>query len=529
MAATWQPVEEGFKEICGLLEQQMSPTSDKSQIWQQLQHYSLIPDFNNYLAFIFARAEGKSVDIRQAAGLLLKNNLRGVFKTMPQGNQQYIKSELLPCLGSSDRHIRSTAGTIVSAIVQLDGVGSWLELMHTLVKYLDSNDANLMEGAMDALSKICEDVPQFLDSDVSGLSERPVNVFIPRFLQLFHSPHATLKKLALGCVYQFVMLMPKVLHVNMDKYLQGLFLLANDSAAEVRKLVCAAFVQLVEVHPAFLQTHMRNLIEYILKVNEDGDDEVALEACEFWSAYADAQLPPENLREYLPRLIPVLLSNMVYADDDESLVEADEDDSLPDEDKDIKPRFHSSRFHGSEDADDDDDTVNVWNLRKCSAAALDVLSNVFGDGILSSLMPIVQTKLSTTDDASWKEREAAVLALGAVAEGCINGLYPHLSEIIGFLIILIDDKFPLIRSISCWTLSRFSKYVVQSNNHQQGHEQFNKVLMGLLRRMLDDNKRVQKAACSAFATLEEVSIKIIVHTLISFICIYMFFDCFGVI
>lgn len=57
MAATWQPLEEGFKEICGLLELQMSPTSDKSQIWQQLQHYSLIPDFNNYLAFIFARAE----------------------------------------------------------------------------------------------------------------------------------------------------------------------------------------------------------------------------------------------------------------------------------------------------------------------------------------------------------------------------------------------------------------------------------------------------------------------------------------
>ncbi|CAH9125944.1 unnamed protein product [Cuscuta epithymum] len=504
MAATWQPVEEGFKEICGLLEQQMSPTSDNGQIWKKLQDYSLIPDFNNYLAFIFARAEGKSVDIRQAAGLLLKNNLRTVFKTMPLGNQQYIKSELLPCLGSTDKHIRSTAGTIISAIVQIEGVAGWLELMHTLVKYLDSNDVNLMEGAMDALSKICEDVPQVLDSDISGLSERPINVFIPRFLQLFHSPHATLKKLSLGSVYQFVMMMPKVLYVNMDKYLQGLFLLANDSTSEIRKLVCAAFVQLIEVHPAFLQTHMRNVIEYILKVNEDIDDEVALEACEFWSAYADAQLPPENLREFLPRLIPVLLSNMVYADDDESLVEAEEDGSLPDRDQDLKPRFHSSRFHGSEDADDDDDdTVNIWNLRKCSAAALDVLSNVFGDGILSSLMPVVQTKLSTTDDASWKEREAAVLALGAVAEGCINGLYPHLSEIVGFLVLLIDDKFPLMRSISCWTLSRFSKFVVQSNDHQQGREQFDKVLKGLLRRILDDNKRVQEAACSAFATLEE--------------------------
>ncbi|KAG6408035.1 hypothetical protein SASPL_131037 [Salvia splendens] len=76
------------------------------------------------------------------------------------------------------------------------------------------------------------------------------------------------------------------------------------------------------------------------------------------------------------------------------------------------------------------------------------------------------------------------------------------SEIIAFLVPLLDDKYPLIRSISCWTLSRFSKYIVQGA-HREGHDQFEKVLMGLLRRLVDDNKRVQEAACSAFATLEE--------------------------
>ncbi|CAN4107326.1 unnamed protein product [Withania somnifera] len=503
-SGTWQPQEEGFKEICGLLEQQMSPTSDKSQIWQQLQHYSQFPDFNNYLSFIFSRAQGKSVDIRQAAGLLLKNNLRSAFQNMPLANQQYIKSELLPSLGAADRHIRSTAGTIITVLVQIDGIAGWPELLQNLVSSLDSSDINHVEGAMDALSKICEDVPQLLDSDISGLSERPITVFLPRFLQLFQSPHASLRKLSLSSVNQYIMLMPKVLHLSMDKYLQGLFHLANDPASEVRKLVCAAFVQLIEVRPAILEPHLRNVLEYILQVNKDPDEEVALEACEFWSAYCDAQLPPENLREFLPRLIPVLLSNMVYADDDESLLEAEEDGSLPDRDQDIKPRFHSSRFHGSEDGEDDDeDIVNVWNLRKCSAAALDILSNVFGDDILPTLMPVVQAKLSTTSDEAWKEREAAVLVLGAIAEGCINGLFPHLSEIISFLIPLLDDKFPLIRSISCWTLSRFSKYIVQGTDHQEGREQFNKILMGLLRRVLDDNKRVQEAACSAFATLEE--------------------------
>jgi transportin-1 len=78
---------------------------------------------------------------------------------------------------------------------------------------------------------------------------------------------------------------------------------------------------------------------------------------------------------------------------------------------------------------EEDDIINSWNLRKCSAAGLDILSTVFGDEILPILMPLVQVRLSTTTDAAWKEREAAVLALGAVAEGCISGLLPHLSQV----------------------------------------------------------------------------------------------------
>ncbi|XP_010910681.1 transportin-1 isoform X2 [Elaeis guineensis] len=504
-AALWQPQEEGLREICGLLEQQISPNSDQPRIWQQLQHYSQFPDFNNYLVFILAHAEGKSVEIRQAAGLLLKNNLRVTFSSLSPSHQQYIKSELLPCLGATDRTIRSTVGTVISVLVQLGRVVGWPELLQALVHCLDGNDTNHMEGAMDAIYKICEDIPEELDVDVPGLSERPINILIPRLLQFFQSPHAVLRKLSLDSLNQFIVVMPTALFMSMDQYLQGLFALAHDSSADVRKLVCAAFVQLIEVRPSFLEPHLRNVIEYILQANKDPDDEVALEACEFWSAYCDANLPPDGLREFLPRLIPVLMSNMVYADDDESLVNAEEDESCPDRDQDLKPRFHSSRLHGSDNGEeeDDDDTVNVWNLRKCSAAGLDILSNVFGDEILPTLMPLIQQKLSTANDSAWKEREAAVLAIGAIAEGCISGLYPHLPEIIAFLIPLLDDKFPLIRSITCWTLSRFSKYIVQGIGHQNGHEQFDKVLMGLLRRILDTNKRVQEAACSAFATLEE--------------------------
>ena len=96
----------------------------------------------------------KPLEVRQAAGLLLKNNLRTTFKNMDPANQQYIKLRLLPCLGSPDRHIRSTTGTIISAIVQLVGVIGWTELLTALLTCLDSTDLHQVEGAMDALSKV---------------------------------------------------------------------------------------------------------------------------------------------------------------------------------------------------------------------------------------------------------------------------------------------------------------------------------------------------------------------------------------
>ncbi len=44
---------------------------------------------------------------------------------------------------------------------------------------------------------------------------------------------------------------------------------------------------------------------------QDGDEGVAVESCEFWSAFCESQIEREVLRPFLPRLLPVLLKNMV--------------------------------------------------------------------------------------------------------------------------------------------------------------------------------------------------------------------------
>lgn len=112
----------------------------------------------------------------------------------------------------------------------------------------------------------------------------------------------------------------------------------------------------------------------------------------------------------------------------------EEDDNVPDREEDIRPRFHKCKTHtirtannsnagaaengtseqGEEDDEDYDDgddegSLSDWNLRKCSAAALDVLANVFRDDLLPVLIPILKETLFHQE---WDIKESGILALG---------------------------------------------------------------------------------------------------------------------
>lgn len=53
-------------------------------------------------------------------------------------------------------------------------------------------------------------------------------------------------------------------------------------------------------------------------------------------------------------------------------------------------------------------------LGKCSAAALDVLANVFREELLPHLLPLLKGLLFHPD---WVIKESGILVLGAIAEG----------------------------------------------------------------------------------------------------------------
>lgn len=139
-----------------------------------------------------------------------------------------------------------------------------------------------------------------------------------------------------------------------------------------------------------------------------------------------------------------------------------------------------------------------WTLRKCSAASLDSLSLVFKEEMIEIFFPLVNDALTSSD---FLVKESGILALGAIADGCLHSLSPFLPKLLEFLHECLGSEHALMRVITCWTLSR---YIVWMINDQQAQETFFiPILTGLLKHFFDSNKKVQRAALSAFCILQE--------------------------
>eukprot|EP00505_MAST-04D_sp_SCG-Rhode-Island_P006623 Stramenopile-MAST_4_protein_6623 len=134
---------------------------------------------------------------------------------------------------------------------------------------------------------------------------------------------------------------------------------------------------------------MGQIMEFMLLAMEDDSDVVAMEACKFWSVYCEYGDEAYGLlREFLPRVIPLLMSKMVYSD--EELIDLDVDDvanaQVKDKSEDVRPVAHKSSLKGDEvDAEGeegDEEEATGFTLRKAAAGALDLLATIIGEEML---------------------------------------------------------------------------------------------------------------------------------------------------
>ncbi|CCE61506.1 hypothetical protein TPHA_0A04320 [Tetrapisispora phaffii CBS 4417] len=551
MSTSWTPDGSSIHQLATLLKNSMSPNPNESTTaLDSLKSFQLQPEFFNYLCYILIEGETSEdlkahfsvVDLqnnRATAGMLLKNSMleKGGF-VKGNHNIDYVKSHIIHGLYNSNNYLVSNVtGIVITTLFstyyrQHRDDPTSMQLLSQLLKLISNGN----EASAKALSKIMEDSAQFFQLEWAG-NVRPMEFLVENIMKFISGPQFSpvIKAESIKCINNIIPLQTQAFIVKIDEFLNNIFSLAQSSEDDqIRSQICVSFAVLLEFRPDKLVDHLSGIIQFTLHIIGSVEDEkVAIEACEFLYSFATSPNMPEHLvQPFINDIVPVLLAKMVYNEDSILTFEnSNEDDAfLEDKDEDIKPiaprivkkRDGNDAGDNEDDADDHEfgDIDTEWNLRKCSAATLDVITNVLPQHVISIAFSYLREHLTSE---KWYVREATVLALGAMADGGMKYFDDQLPSLIPFLIEQMKDDWAPIRKMSCWTLSRFSPWILKDHT-----EFLLPVLEAILITLVDKKKDVQESAISSVAVFIENCDAEIIETLLYNELLQSFGKCFAV-
>lgn len=534
----WTPDTSALSQLAQLFAATLDPRDKSKQKNAELalKQAETNLDFNNYLTYLTvvsapipSLSGPECLSARSAAGLMLKNRIKQSWSAIPDRSKEYIKGHILEGLRDGASGIRSHTGIVITEIVKQGGILGWTQVLTDLIALIEnangSSSLQTQDGAMGALLKICEDNKKALNKSYHG--ERPMDVLVPKLIDFTNSPNTEVRWQALATLHSFMFENPpEAVQVNAESILHCLTQRANDESDDVRRFVCRLFTSLTAMLPELMLPHFESVVDYIVQQQRaDPNSDVALDAAEFFFENCELTELREGFASCLHKIIPVLLESMRYGEEAQERMEAEakEDADAEDREQDMKPQFAKSKTDkgataepgnkaplangyaydddsdGEIDEDDEQDPEDEWTLRKSAAASLDSFSAQFHEQVFDITLPYLKENLSHPD---WPNREAAVLTLGAISTGCMDVVMPSLPELVPYLLSLLDDPTPVVRRITCWTLGRYSSWAAELDGSGK-KKYFEPIMEGLLNRMLDKNKMVQKAAISSFSSLED--------------------------
>lgn len=521
-------------QVFAMLEGALSTDNNlQRQAASSLDQYSSNPQFLLYLAHIFSGATPSKPEIQQIAGLTLKTSLdrplrmqdaSGALKSaylfveqLDSVGQDAIKSAALAGLASPISALSSVAANIISTIIRIASLSSWVELPSLLCSALDAavtspNNIPVALASLRTLKQVIEDDPSgFVES--SGDQVLAGNI-IPRLLHWMTSSRADFRLQAAKTMCTLYTEAPLSVRPYLKDYLFCLSNLTMDTSTELRAVVCASLEQIVgQTFSAVLDIFVP-IVSFAAASLRDPDEDLASAAVDLLTQIVDslydsredaelAQNPQYRAAEAsfaneMPTLVRLLLDALVFSPTE-----------LADLTKVEQARPHIYKGSGSgrggaraldaesgtpsatphsrdedddeDDADDDGDDddlhgeVVTFSLRKRSAACVDFLAMAFPELLLKHLLPELEARLGYTGQQpiaftrpscqevpAWAIQESGVLTVGAISDGCTEHISSILPSIFGYILNLAAaSTFPALQASVCWTLSRYAEWVLE--------------------------------------------------------------------
>ncbi|CTQ41092.1 Transportin-2 [Babesia microti strain RI] len=529
--ATWEDNPAVLNELLDILREFSVPDTKIQRVVQQRwsNFESTHQDAPLYLLKVSITTNVAQVS--QLSTLLLRRSIERA-SLLPDWIKDVLKNGLLEAIMSPSKELRDAASAALCSLYTHEGYHKWPQLPLALFNLIIcDNNTTASLGAARALYDICLEL---VNKD-SEFAQFAISQLLPQI-----NSCAVENLVARNFFGKLVCLLCEASDIIWTVYFQIIWQYAIESMQTVAKInisdhlaseLCVSVMKIVneswQHHPEVIISSIDTIIMFILhtpellirhNVQSEKVSGFQIESIDFFPRVLRANKHSDRARSaivgaiesHLKHIIPYLVnltqySEFDYMSMDHSQLEND-NSAVPDREQDINIRYKQDASPDDMSGIEDDFQGNVgstwgsiWTKRKAAALAIDHLAVSFGPRLLDDILKIIEQRLS---DNNWEIAESAVLTLGAIARGCSNGLAPFLPKVLPYLFELSKHENPLMRSIACWCVARFSSWASQPENCNYWT---NRLISVLLDRVLDNNKRVQEAACSALATLIEES------------------------
>ncbi|KZV72414.1 karyopherin Kap95 [Peniophora sp. CONT] len=475
-----------------LLANSLSPDQNtREQATRELENAAA----NNYPAYMHMLSaelvdEGKSVFVRNAAGLALKNALSArdsarqaeYFQRWLQldvDSRNKVKQDMLMTLHSPDKKAGTVAAQVVAAIAAVElPQGQWPDLIELLLGFVNNaQNTSLRISTLTAIGYLCEQI----DPDVLSMRSNEILTAVVHGARK-DEPSVEVQASAMNALFNSLPFIRENFEREGERnYIMQVICEATQNPnidIQVKAFEC--LVRCMTSYYGKMAFYMeRALFGLTVMGMQSPEESVALQAIEFWTSVAEEENQLET----------------DYQDMQDGLLEGDIEEpkyfakiALPE----IIPVLLRLLTKQDEDADDEE-----WNVSKAAGTCLGQLALAVHDAIVPSVIPFIEGNIKNAD---WHFREAAVMAFGSILAGPDPSVLTQLvNQALPILLSLMDDADVNVKDTTAWTLGRVCENLIaciKPDVHLQA-------LVTSLVRGLQDSPRIISNCCWALMNLAD--------------------------
>ncbi|KPI83191.1 putative importin beta-1 subunit [Leptomonas seymouri] len=387
------------------------------------------------------RDESKPSFARNMAGTLLKNAVAPSFRevaarhaledrwrALPAEVRQQIKNEVLGTLGSPSRDVRTVASNIIGSLARIElPSGEWPQLINILVEAANSPAEQHQEAALTAIGYVCEEGKDH--EEVEKALKPNTTEILSAILKCMQSANEEVKFSATNALCNAM----EYIHDNMDVQEQRAFLVTalcatakSSTSARTRERAMESLVKVAEIYYSTLPEYISQLHEITTNAIFHDEESVGLQAIQFWISICEVERDMKEDGD-VSKSLNYSAQGLTF---------------LVDICKELLVR--------QEDGQTEDD----WNLSVAGGKLLQSLAEAVGAPVQAPVMQFVYAKINS---ASWREREAAVMAFGCIIgvqdDAGQEAIQDTVAQAVPGLLEYLRDSNEMVADTSAWVLA----------------------------------------------------------------------------